>query len=181
MPWLLCPVSQMVSGWWDSISHLPLSPVKSHTLAKPSAMALLLTSILHTLRRACRATKAVCVFLSWYSPWSWHIGASFNRRLRMYPHWSASHIRQLVVSNPSPRISHARARSINIGVVSGWLSPIMQGTCGFMMPAFSAAICARVLPRNSVWSMPILVITLSNGVRILVLSNRPPSPTSITA
>ena len=99
----------------------------------------------------------------------------------MNPHWSANQSRQLVVSSPSPRMSHSRARLRKTACVSGCVSPITQGVCCLMIPAFSAAISASVLPKNSVWSIPILVMTESNGVRILVLSNRPPKPTSMTA
>ena len=49
------------------------------------------------------------------------------------------------------------------------------------MPAFSPAIAARVEPNCAQWSRPIEVTMLSSGVRMLVLSRRPPRPTSITA
>ena len=65
--------------------------------------------------------------------------------------------------------------------VSGVVSPITTGTPFLIIPAFSIAICSSDVPRNWVWSMPILVIIDRIGVMMLVQSRRPPSPTSITA
>ena len=48
------------------------------------------------------------------------------------------------------------------------------------MPAFSAAISGSVVPRYSVWSIPTLVTAVTTGSRTLVLSRRPPRPTSTT-
>lgn len=49
------------------------------------------------------------------------------------------------------------------------------------MPDFARAISLSVLPRISVWSNPIEVITLRSGLGItLVESSVPPSPHSIT-
>ena len=56
-----------------------------------------------------------------------------------------------------------------------------HGTPGLIIPAFSRAIFASVLPKNSVWSMPILVMTDRTGVSTFVLSSLPPKPVSITA
>ena len=69
----------------------------------------------------------------------------------------------------------------NTTFVSGVCSPITTAVLGFIIPAFSAAICSRVLPKNAVWSNPILVIMDSTGFIMFVQSNRPPSPVSITA
>ena len=52
---------------------------------------------------------------------------------------------------------------------------------GLITPAFSSAILSIVLPRNSVWSMPIDVIIDISESMILVASNLPPKPTSNTA
>ena len=51
----------------------------------------------------------------------------------------------------------------------------------WIIPAFSWAISVRVLPNNSVWSSPISVMTRTVGERkiTLVVSSRPPIPTSI--
>ena len=49
------------------------------------------------------------------------------------------------------------------------------------MPAFSPAISSSVSPRYFTWSSSILVTTLTRGWSTLVLSSRPPSPTSTTA
>ncbi len=49
------------------------------------------------------------------------------------------------------------------------------------MPAFSAAIFSSVSPRYFMWSRSILVTALTSGRTTLVLSSRPPSPTSATA
>ena len=40
---------------------------------------------------------------------------------------------------------------------------------------------ARVSPSIAQWSRPMLVMTLSSGIMMLVLSSLPPSPVSITA
>ncbi len=50
-----------------------------------------------------------------------------------------------------------------------------------MMPAFSVAIARRQSPTPSVWSNPMLVMTATSASTTLVASNRPSSPTSITA
>ena len=49
------------------------------------------------------------------------------------------------------------------------------------MPAFSQAIGSSVSPRYFMWSRAILVTPLTSGRTTLVLSSRPPSPTSTTA
>ena len=49
------------------------------------------------------------------------------------------------------------------------------------MPAFSDAICARVFPRNCVWSKLMFVMTERAGDMMFVQSSRPPRPTSTTA
>ena len=55
----------------------------------------------------------------------------------------------------------------------------MTGTCGFKIPAFSAAISSSVFPRISVWSSPIDVrIQVSGPLIEFVASSRPPSPVS---
>ena len=50
-----------------------------------------------------------------------------------------------------------------------------------MIPAFSAAISAISVPRYSVWSTPIGVMTATGASTTLVASHRPPMPTSTTA
>ena len=50
-----------------------------------------------------------------------------------------------------------------------------------MMPAFSVAICSSVSPRYLVWSMATGVMTDTAPSAMLVASQVPPSPTSITA
>ena len=54
------------------------------------------------------------------------------------------------------------------------------GTPGLRMPAFSAAMCARVGPRYSWWSSPIEVTTQTSGAQMFVASSRPPRPVSST-
>ncbi|GAV36424.1 hypothetical protein ROTAS13_04111 [Roseomonas sp. TAS13] len=50
------------------------------------------------------------------------------------------------------------------------------------MPAFSAAIPARLFPRNSIWSIETEATAQAAGRgTTLVASNRPPSPTSSTS
>ena len=50
---------------------------------------------------------------------------------------------------------------------------------GLMMPAFCAAILARVSPSTSMWSMLMEAITSTRVVVMtLVASSRPPQPTS---
>ena len=61
---------------------------------------------------------------------------------------------------------------------SGSVTPQMTGTPGLMMPAFSRAIEASVLPSWRMWSKLIDVITLTTGRHTLVESSRPPRPTS---
>ena len=68
-----------------------------------------------------------------------------------------------------------------ISTIDSSAAPHTTGTPGFTIPAFSAAICASVSPRISVWSSPIEVMTLTSGASTLVQSSRPPSPTSTTA
>ena len=64
---------------------------------------------------------------------------------------------------------------------SGSVSPMTAADAGLMMPAFSRAMSASVGPANSVWSMPMLVITATWASTTLVASQRPSSPTSTTA
>ena len=59
--------------------------------------------------------------------------------------------------------------------------PLTTGILALIMPAFSPAINSRVSPRISVWSKPILVMAVRIGSQMLVLSSRPPNPTSIIA
>lgn len=73
------------------------------------------------------------------------------------------------------------AVSVNTRRTSPSASPIITGMRGLIMPAFSDAISGRVSPSSAVWSLEILVMIDSSGVMMLVLSSRPPSPTSITA
>ena len=49
-----------------------------------------------------------------------------------------------------------------------------------IIPAFVEAISTRVLPKYSIWSRPIGVITLTSAFITLVASHSPPIPTSIT-
>ena len=69
----------------------------------------------------------------------------------------------------------------NTGCVSATSSPITTGVFGFMIPAFSPAILASVLPRNCVWSRLMFVIIDNSGLIMLVQSSLPPNPTSTTA
>jgi aldose 1-epimerase len=97
------------------------------------------------------------------------------------------------IANPTPTIDNIICQvnadyylpideeSIPTGRVASRYSPTTTGTCGLMMPAFSPAISASVLPRNWVWSKLMLVMMESIGVMMLVQSSLPPSPTSITA
>ena len=50
-----------------------------------------------------------------------------------------------------------------------------------MIPAFSRAMSASVGPANSLWSMPMFVITATCASTTFVASHRPSSPTSTTA
>ena len=50
-----------------------------------------------------------------------------------------------------------------------------------MIPAFSRATSTSVGPANSLWSIPMFVITATWAVTTLVASHRPSSPTSTTA
>ena len=52
---------------------------------------------------------------------------------------------------------------------------------GLMIPDFSAAMWPLVGPANSLWSMPMLVMTATCASHTLVASQRPSSPTSTTA
>ena len=76
---------------------------------------------------------------------------------------------------------HSVAFCSKTGRVSCMASPITTGICCFMIPAFSPAIRASVLPRNCMWSKLMLVISDNIGVIMFVQSRRPPSPTSMTA
>ncbi len=51
----------------------------------------------------------------------------------------------------------------------------------WITPAFSAATLRRVLPRYSVWSRPMGVMSAAIGRTMFVTSSRPPIPTSSTA
>jgi len=64
---------------------------------------------------------------------------------------------------------------------AGSVSPITAALRGLMMPAFSLAMSASVGPANSVWSMPMFVMTATWASTMLVASQRPSMPTSITA
>ena len=50
-----------------------------------------------------------------------------------------------------------------------------------MIPDFSLAMSTSVGPANSLWSIPMLVITATWAVTTLVASHWPSSPTSTTA
>lgn len=50
-----------------------------------------------------------------------------------------------------------------------------------MIPDLSLAISSSVGPKRSIWSIPIDVSTETKGVIILVVSFKPPTPTSIDA
>jgi hypothetical protein len=63
---------------------------------------------------------------------------------------------------------------------SGRVSPTTTPLRGFTIPAFSRAMCSRVGPANSVWSIPMFVITATWASTTLVASHRPSSPTSTT-
>ena len=64
--------------------------------------------------------------------------------------------------------------------VLDWPAEI-TGVFSFIIPAFSSAIFSMVLPRISIWSIEIEVITIRSGLITFVESNRPPSPVSMTA
>ena len=49
------------------------------------------------------------------------------------------------------------------------------------MPAFSMAISSKVSPSTRTWSLPMDVITDTQGVTMLVESRRPPKPVSNAA
>eukprot|EP00658_Telonema_sp_P-2_P083901 TRINITY_DN9195_c0_g1_i16.p1 TRINITY_DN9195_c0_g1~~TRINITY_DN9195_c0_g1_i16.p1 ORF type:complete len:455 (+),score=100.33 TRINITY_DN9195_c0_g1_i16:124-1488(+) len=71
-----------------------------------------------------------------------------------------------------------------VALTLGWsfCTETMQGTPFFMIPHFSMAISSTVFPRMSMWSMPMAAIPHAAGRgMILVLSIRPPIPTSMTA
>ncbi len=70
-----------------------------------------------------------------------------------------------------------RARSARIATSD---SPMTAGRLRLKIPAFSHAICSRVSPRYSTWSMPIDTTPAASGSSTLVASRRPPSPTSTT-
>ena len=58
--------------------------------------------------------------------------------------------------------------------------PITTGIDFFKIPHFSNVICLNVLPKNSLWSNPILVkATMFFFSKILVASSFPPNPVSI--
>jgi Flp pilus assembly protein TadG len=67
------------------------------------------------------------------------------------------------------------------GATSAGCGATMTGRWRLMMPAFSRAICASVLPSCCVWSRLMLVMIETSGLQILVASSRPPRPTSSTA
>ena len=61
------------------------------------------------------------------------------------------------------------------------LTPVTTGIAGFMIPAFSVAICLMEEPRYSLCSRDTLVIIDNFGRMILVASSLPPIPVSIIA
>src|SRR5262249_48471007 len=86
---------------------------------------------------------------------------------------------------PPPRRGGARRwRQISSMTVqaSGAVTPLTVTTPGLTIPAFSRAMPASVGPSCCVWSMLMLVMTVTRGRRqTLVESSRPPRPTSTTA
>src|SRR5215211_4741287 len=60
-------------------------------------------------------------------------------------------------------------------------SPTTAVLPGLMIPALCQAILEIVGPSVTRWSNPTLVMTLTIGSITLVVSNRPPAPTSTTA
>ena len=88
---------------------------------------------------------------------------------------SASDGSMRLTGHPTSRACDSRTAKTSSGFM------VTQGTPGFMIPAFSRAIFWMVSPRNSVCSIPMLLMTATSGVMTLVLSNLPPIPTSMTA
>ena len=86
------------------------------------------------------------------------------------------------VSKSTPRSSRdAAGGSLSTATIAGSVSPITTADDGSTIPAFSRAMSSSVGPANSVWSMPMLVITATWAETTLVASQRPSRPTSTTA
>ena len=64
--------------------------------------------------------------------------------------------------------------------MAGSVSPMIAAESGLMIPAFSRATSASVGPANSLWSIPMLVMTATWASTTLVASHIPSRPTSIT-
>ncbi len=63
---------------------------------------------------------------------------------------------------------------------AGSVAALTTQSFAFMIPAFSAATASTVSPSHSRWSRATLVITQPPRSATLVLSSRPPIPTSQT-
>ena len=84
-------------------------------------------------------------------------------------------------SRPSAKIGAfcSNAFSVITSSASLFCFPITTGQKGFIIPAFSPAICLIVFPRNCSWSNETGVIIVRAGRAItFVASNLPPNPTS---
>ena len=122
---------------------------------------------------AMRMPWATAAFRRWCGPASAERAGPFVLR-RQHPH-----------IGPAPTVRPDRPPDGPPGAAPrpapGSVSPITNGAPGLAMPAFSRAISSSVSPRYFMWSRSILVTALTSGRTTLVLSSRPPSPTSTTA
>ena len=81
-------------------------------------------------------------------------------------------------STPARRRSAPMRAASSMTLRGGIGSLTMAGLPGRMMPAFSRPIDSRSVPRYSLWSMSMLVMTAQSPSKALTASRRPPSPTS---
>ena len=142
-----------------------------HASAKPRAIAS--GSGRHRGGNAMRMPWATPAFRRWCGPASPSGAGPFVARRASPARRRAPTGR----SGPRPGGPRGAARP----PAAGSRSPITNGAPGLAMPAFSPAIFSRVSPRYFMWSRSILVTALTSGRTTLVLSSRPPSPTSTTA
>ena len=161
------------SGLWaTSNSHRPRRSSRPGSRASSNAAATLSLEGLHRRGSASSTASATAALRRWWGPASpsvpsQRLPGSTNR-----------------VSTVAPRCCRAtacRAASARSAASAGSDSPITKGTPGLAIPAFSRAICSSESPRYFMWSSAIWVTALTSGVTTLVLSSRPPRPTSTTA
>ncbi len=137
-------------------------------------------------RNASTAASAQAALWAWWAPSSGRNRSSYSpARPRTESSWPpTAMVRERTPNSRPSRATSAststeRRSSTSAASTGCWASTPYEP--GLRIPAFSAAICSIVEPRNRVWSTPIGVMTATCASATLVASQVPPRPTSTTA